>query len=692
MKQILLTLTAIFLIATFSIAQNIPSYVPTNGLVGWWPFNGNANDESGNGNNLQAFGVTGTLDRFGNNQSAYSFTNSQYSVTNYLKASNISPYALNNYTISIWFNNRYFYGPGNLTFSYEQLVAFGPQWWNLGTAYGLVILDSDKKSIGAEHWTSTNGYLGVSAGNISNDSWNQIVSTYDGTSLKTYLNGVYKGSVNTGISYNGQTQFIIGGRPDGPSPGALYGGFNGSLDDIAIYNRALTQEEITSLYTGTEPCAATTSSTNLSIQHTALPYSWNGLTFNAAGSQTAHLTNSCGADSAATLNLTVTNTLPTYLPSNGLVGWWPFNGNANDESGNGNNGTVNGATLTSDRNNLSNSSYLFGIGKNIDLGQVSNLGNNPTNATYSFWINLSSLPTDNIERYPVISRRHADMYGYCWCTPNVYKSNKMLFIKECDGNTGTDCESSILYVGSWYHFVCVKKQDSLYVFQNGQLINSAYDNNSISGSPQNLIVGWQGAWNWFFDGKIDDIAIYNRALTQQEVTQLYNSCLAPFTSEFSAAGCEQYQLPWAENPVTTSGDYLHTYNTADGCDSTVTAHITINNSVAGASFNVSGINTYTLPWGDTAIQSGYYTHLYQNEFGCDSLVTAYVVINSPADSSSHNIGINVENPQRNLHIKDAIRLEPRNTPLNNPTKGDIYFDGSLNKLRVYDGTTWQNCW
>jgi hypothetical protein len=38
-------------------------------------------------------------------------------------------------------------------------------------------------------------------------------------------------------------------------------------------------------------------------------------------------------------------TLPPYLPANGLVGWWPFNGNANDESGNGNNGTVNGATL-----------------------------------------------------------------------------------------------------------------------------------------------------------------------------------------------------------------------------------------------------------------------------------------------------------------------------------------------------------
>jgi hypothetical protein len=52
---------------------------------------------------------------------------------------------------------------------------------------------------------------------------------------------------------------------------------------------------------------------------------------------------------AATFNA-VAQTIPSYVPTNGLVGYWPFNGNANDESGNGNNGTVNGATLTSDRN------------------------------------------------------------------------------------------------------------------------------------------------------------------------------------------------------------------------------------------------------------------------------------------------------------------------------------------------------
>lgn len=59
--------------------------------------------------------------------------------------------------------------------------------------------------------------------------------------------------------------------------------------------------------------------------------------------------------------------------------------------------------------------------------------------------------------------------------------------------------------------------------------------------------------------------------------------------------------------------------------------------------------------------------------------------------SNGGFGIGIQ-PQRALHINDVMRLEPRNTAPSSPSKGDIYFDNTLNKLRVYDGTTWQNCW
>ena len=72
MKKIVLFF--LFLLSFPLIRAQVPSYIPTSNLVGWWPFNNNANDESGNGNNgaLQN-GVVTTSDRFGNTNAAYSF-------------------------------------------------------------------------------------------------------------------------------------------------------------------------------------------------------------------------------------------------------------------------------------------------------------------------------------------------------------------------------------------------------------------------------------------------------------------------------------------------------------------------------------------------------------------------------------------------------------------------------------------
>lgn len=86
---------------------------------------------------------------------------------------------------------------------------------------------------------------------------------------------------------------------------------------------------------------------------------------------------------------TITNAqVPSYVPTNGLVGWWPFNGNANDESGNGNNGTVNGATLTSDRNGVVNQAYSFdpNSNSNINIPFSSSLNSIQNGITLSAWI------------------------------------------------------------------------------------------------------------------------------------------------------------------------------------------------------------------------------------------------------------------------------------------------------------------
>jgi hypothetical protein len=84
-------------------------------------------------------------------------------------------------------------------------------------------------------------------------------------------------------------------------------------------------------------------------------------------------------------------TLPDYLPTDGLVGWWPFNGNANDESGNGNDGAFNGAVLTFDRANAANQSAEFdGVDDYISLSSPFFGGQVTSQFTISGWVKKSA--------------------------------------------------------------------------------------------------------------------------------------------------------------------------------------------------------------------------------------------------------------------------------------------------------------
>ena len=232
----------------------------------------------------------------------------------------------------------------------------------------------------------------------------------------------------------------------------------------------------------------------------------------------------------AVLLLTASNVfaqIPSYVPTNGLVGWWPFNGNANDESGNGNNGVVNGATTTIDRFGSTGKAYSFnGVSDFINCGNSSLLNQN--NITISIWANHFQYPQTRDHTLFSKGRFSNGEIGY---RATISSDKQVYFIWSVDPLGGDFVNSTnIQSLNQWDHYVFIKNNDSLRIYINGTLNNllvhprSNLNNSSplfigVNRDPTFPLPSYVDYWN----GKIDDIGIWNRALTQQEITDLYNS-------------------------------------------------------------------------------------------------------------------------------------------------------------------------
>ena len=215
--------------------------------------------------------------------------------------------------------------------------------------------------------------------------------------------------------------------------------------------------------------------------------------------------------------------VPSYVPSNGLVGWYPFSGNANDQSGNGNNGTVTGATLTTDRFGNSNLAYLFN--GNSDFIEVSHNSSLilTSGVTFSFWLNItdSSLNSSGrLERQPIGKQVSATVSGLGFETTDA--TNPKLAPQFYLQGGVTYEHSSALSTNFWSHLVGTFDGTNLKLYQNGVLLGSNNGTFNLQSIVENLFFGKEGKKGLYFKGKLDDIGMWNRALTQQEITNLYN--------------------------------------------------------------------------------------------------------------------------------------------------------------------------
>jgi len=238
-KGILLILISLTFCAVVS-AQNTPAYLPATGLVAWWPFSGNAIDSSGNGYNLLNSNVTFANDRFNSvNASAYfSGTNSQLNTQSSISQLTLNP----NQSYSFWFKNvvsnwRYIVNYAN---SASTRFSVCPN--TLASTKSVSVIGSN----GCLNCGSSGGSYDFPSPGLNN-GWHNIIVSIASSTYTVYYDGLSIGTQShSGFNcVDTSFRFVLGN--DIVCAPEYY---NMYLDDIGIWNRALTPCEVQALYTG----------------------------------------------------------------------------------------------------------------------------------------------------------------------------------------------------------------------------------------------------------------------------------------------------------------------------------------------------------------------------------------------------------------------------------------------------------
>lgn len=317
-------------------------------------------------------------------------------------------------------------------------------------------------NVGTQYHYGAPGDSGVLAFSLTPGTWQHLAITRDASRVtRLYLDNVLIGTVTSGIDipYDG-TQFL---RLSGWGGGGRH--FNGQVDEVSIYNRGLSAAEVAAIHS---------------------------------------------AGSAGKCKPTA-----TVAPS-GLIGWWSGDGNRKDISGNNNHVTLYGGT-----------GFAVGhVGQGFNFDGVddfavtpwSDIYNTPTAVSVEAWINTPSPDTSDNPRSPVIAGRISNYSLFK--TPSA----QIGFEVKIGGGFLQIFSNSTLSANTPTHVAGTYDAATglLAVYVNGVLGGSRTVSGNLDSSTFPFNIGSVHEES-FFKGQIDEVSLYNRALTQVEITSIVNA-------------------------------------------------------------------------------------------------------------------------------------------------------------------------
>jgi hypothetical protein len=447
-----------------------PGSCMTKGLVAYWSFDegsGNiAYDSSGNGNHGTIYGAKWTNGKFGQ---ALSFDG----VDDYVDTTAIN--ITGPITITLWvklnvpvidkvhtFVNKY---PGvNYWMFYTHEIEKSP-------VIGFVFTNAG--------WQRTAGYATA----LTDMKWHFLAAGYDGTKLFLYEDGILKQTKTIGsdtIRTSAHTVKIGGST-------VANEWLNGLIDEVRIYNRALSEEEIRYHYNHTLPKGALS---------------------------------------------------PLAMKEDpSLVGYWSFNEGKgtiiNDQSGNNNNGTLYlGSSGNTDPSKawspgISGTALSFdGVDDRVLVPRSDSL--EPSKITIIAWI----YPLAYSTTYPRIVDKVATNGGYLLLL-NPSPSNTIEFAWRDSSGNQNSLYSTITYsINKWTFLAAVFDGNTGYLYIDGVLNNTKISTITFSPGTANLTIGNNASLTRPFNGLIDEVRIYNRALSEQEILEHYRNSKYYLASHF----------------------------------------------------------------------------------------------------------------------------------------------------------------
>jgi len=531
------------------MAQPTNCTTPPNGLVGWWRAEGNANDAAGvnHGQLLNNAGyATGLVGQaFNLNSVSASYIQ--------VPDSDLWAFGTNDFSVELWVNFRTWNPSGNYYFPEAIFAAndegAGPQnKWIFCLDNGKLTLIVCSPTLGAL-------YLIQAPFAPTVGQWYHLALVRSGNVFTTYVNGVAVGSQTLSLDIPNANAPLNIGQAEG------LGYVNGLIDELSIYQHALSQTEVQAIYnagsqgkcppttapvitsepadqvvpvgssasftvtaTGSSPltCQWYYFQTNLLAGATNISLTLTNVQPGQAGYYSVVITNAYGIATSSNALLTViTNCLP--LPS-GLVGWWRGEGNVSDSFGLNDGTLVNGAGfgngLVGRAFNLSpgNSGYI-----QVPDSDLWAFGTN--DFSIELWVDFRSWSPSGVYYSPEAVFAANDegpgtLNKWMFC---LVSGNLELIV--CSPTLGA------LYLiqapfspnlNQWYHLALVRNGNNFTAFTNGVAAGSQNLPLNIPNPSAPLTLG-QAEGIGFLDGLLDEVSIYRRALTGAEVASIYSN-------------------------------------------------------------------------------------------------------------------------------------------------------------------------